>query len=199
MFYSMDLGMGTFTSLAGQTHFRQTTCVTAALAILVLDMLSGIFFCLVTYTLFGALAEKEGVHFNTYMYSIKGQGNAAGALLLLEDNPKAWYALQKSMEFTLWWTIVFAKMAAICKAVRDVIDDYFSHKRQREIVIVLVGLVMVVLALLTSTVNGEHLLKSLHFTMNWMYPLSALMMTVGVAWLYGARRFLLDMEGMVGW
>ena len=164
-----------------------------------LDTLSGVFFGLVAYPLFGAQAASEGLSFDAYMDRLqKSSVNPAAALLKLEDNPKWWFGLQKALEFILWWTIIQVRTYAFIRIVHDVVGERISSKRGRWITTAGVSIVNMGLLVISSTVNGEIVMNQIHSLLNSMLPVFSLLLTIGLAWIYGSRRFIMDMEAMMG-
>ncbi|XP_058453847.1 sodium- and chloride-dependent glycine transporter 2 isoform X2 [Malaya genurostris] len=196
IFFSLGPGWGGIINMASYNQFKNNTRFDAILVPIV-NCGTSIFAGFVVFSVLGYLSHRTGLPVSTVATGGPGLAfvtypEAIGMLPF----PQLWACLFFVMLFLLGVDSMFVQIEAILSSVVDVYPELRARKRW-----ITLGTCfsMFLISILFTTQGGMYLLQLFDwYAASISVILVCIMEIVAVAWIYGVREFVRDIEFMIG-
>ncbi|XP_072361164.1 sodium- and chloride-dependent neutral and basic amino acid transporter B(0+)-like [Scyliorhinus torazame] len=196
-FYSLSLGSGTLVALSSYNKFLNN-CYTDTIIVCVVNCATSVFAGFVIFSVLGHMAHVQGKPVSEVAQSGFGLVFIVypEALAQLPWAP-LWSTLFFLMLLTLGLDTLFADFESVLTTLLDQFPKFLRSKR----LYLLTGacLSFYIFGFIYVTQGGIYWLKLMdHFRAGWAIIITALLELISISWIYGANRFIKDIEMMIG-
>ncbi|XP_072361185.1 sodium- and chloride-dependent neutral and basic amino acid transporter B(0+)-like isoform X2 [Scyliorhinus torazame] len=197
IFFSIAVSMGGLSALSSYNKFHNN-CYRDTIIVCVVNCATSVFAGFVIFSVLGHMAHIQNKPVPEVVQSGIGLAFVAypEALAQLPWAP-FWSILFFFMLLTLGFSSQFAGFETIITTLLDQFPKFLRSKRLY--LITGVSFLFYLLGLLLVTQAGIYWINLIdHFCIGWGLIVSALLELIGLSWIYGANRFIKDIEMMIG-
>ncbi|KAK3100064.1 hypothetical protein FSP39_014142 [Pinctada imbricata] len=196
MFFSLSVSFGGIIMFGSYNKFSNNVYGDAML-IAVMDVVTSLIAGFVIFTTFGGMAKKLGMEVKDVAKAGYGLAFVAYPEALSQlPVPQLWSVLFFFMLFTLGLDSEFALLETILTCIQD---EFPKTRKYKSYMCVGFGIVCFFLALPCVTPAGDYVVTIMdHFGADFSVLFVATCECMAVMWVYGARRFVRDVEYMLG-
>ncbi|XP_060078471.1 sodium- and chloride-dependent neutral and basic amino acid transporter B(0+)-like [Ylistrum balloti] len=197
MFFSLSVSFGGIIMFGSYNKFSNNVYGDAML-IAVMDIVTSIIAGFVIFTTFGGMAKEIGVGVEDVAKSGYGLAFVAYPEALSNLPPsQLWSVLFFFMLFTLGLDSEFALLETVLTCIQDEFPHLRKYKSQ---MCVGLGIALYFLALPCVTPAGDYIVGLMdHYGADFSVLFVASCECVAVMWVYGAKRFMKNVEYMLGY
>lgn len=196
MFFSLSVSFGGIIMFGSYNKFKNNVYGDAML-IAVMDVVTSLIAGFVIFTTFGGMAKNIGVEVQDVAKSGYGLAFVAYPEALSQlPVSQLWAVLFFFMLFTLGLDSEFALLETFLTCIQD---EFPSTRKYKSYMCVGMGIICFFLALPCVTPAGDYVVTIMdHFGADFSVLFVAACECVAVMWVYGAPRFMRDVEYMLG-
>ncbi|XP_041377521.1 sodium- and chloride-dependent glycine transporter 2-like isoform X2 [Gigantopelta aegis] len=196
MFFSLSVSFGGIIMFGSYNKFKNNVYADALL-ISIMDLVTSIIAGFVIFTTFGGMAHKAGT--TVAEVAKAGYGLAFVAYPEALSNfpiPQLWSVIFFFMLFTLGLDSEFGLMETVLTCIQD---EFPKLRKYKSIMCVVLGVICFVLALPCICPGGDYVVSIMaDYGADFSVLVVASCECVGIMWVYGVRKFLKDVEYMLG-
>lgn len=201
VFFSYAVCQGVLTALGSYNNYNNN-CYRDCLALCCLNSVTSIFSGFVVFSVLGFMANELQVPVSEVASSGPGLAFIAypKALSMLPGS-SFWAVLFFLMIFFLGLDSQFVCVESLATAITDQFPHYLRRRGGREILVLVIAVVCFLLALPLVSTNGINLFQMIDsFGASGLTLLFiAIFECIVIGWVYGADRFLHNIEDMIGY
>ncbi|XP_021703364.1 sodium- and chloride-dependent glycine transporter 1 [Aedes aegypti] len=195
IFFSLGPGWGGIVNMASYNQFKNNTKMDSIL-IPIVNCGTSIFAGFVVFSVLGYLSHQTGLPVSTV--ATGGPGLAfityPEAIAMLPF-PQLWASLFFTMLFFLGVDSMFVQIEAI---ISSVLDEFPLLRRRKRLITLGTCFIMFLLSTACTTEGGMYLLQLFDwYSASISVILVCIVEVVAVAWIYGVRNFVRDVEFMI--
>ncbi|KAH8299539.1 hypothetical protein KR044_002512, partial [Drosophila immigrans] len=196
IFFALSPAWGGLITLSSYNKFSNN-CYKDSLIVAFCNIATSFFAGLVIFSIIGFLAHELDVE----VKKVVDQGAGLAFIVYPEVVTRlpispVWSVLFFVMLLTLGLDSQFALMETVTTAI---LDKFPNLRQYKTWVVLFVGIFGYVGGLGFTTNSGMYWLQLMDkYAANWSVLLIAILECVLIAWIYGAQRFLNDIQGMIG-
>uniref|UniRef100_A0AAG5DS86 Transporter n=1 Tax=Anopheles atroparvus TaxID=41427 RepID=A0AAG5DS86_ANOAO len=196
IFFALSPAWGGLLTLASYNRF-DNNCYRDALLVAICNILTSFFAGFVIFAIIGFLAHE----LDTSVSSVIDQGAGLAFVVFPElvgklQMPRLWSVLFFFMLLTLGLDSQFTLMETV---VTGVLDTFPTLRRRKLVVVSCVSIIGYLGGLIFVTKSGMYWFQLFDkYAANWSVLLIAIAECILVSWIYGAERFICNIEQMMG-
>ncbi|KAM4663387.1 uncharacterized protein O3C94_011618 [Discoglossus pictus] len=197
IFYSLSTAWGGLIALSSYNKFHNN-CYSDAIVVCVVNCLTSVFAGFAIFSILGHMAFVSEKSVPEVVDSGFGLAFIAypEALSQLPVSP-LWSFLFFTMLLTLGLDSQFAMIETITTSIQDVFPQ--AMKTRKTPITIGCCVVLFLLGLVCVTQAGIYWVNLIdYFCGGWALLIAAVLELVGISWIYGANRFIKDIEMMIG-
>ncbi|XP_076110337.1 sodium- and chloride-dependent glycine transporter 1-like [Mytilus galloprovincialis] len=200
IFFSLSPCWGGLITLASYNKFRNN-CFLDAIIVSVMDCVTSVFAGLVIFAIIGYMAHE----LNVKLDEVASEGAGLAFVVYPEVVTKLPISqLWSVLFFAMLITLGLGTQIATVTTVHTTLMDYWPHvfrvnQRRRMLLLVMIAVSCFLLGLAFCTQGGMFILQLFdNYAATYSLLLIGLVECIGIGWVYGADRFLGDIELMLG-